>query len=85
MISFNDHFVQDDFYHTAAYEMTDTQFKVKCKCKKGYHVFGNGGDALTNRTEYRSRHCLRQGDTDGRDLAIRITKQTVRKLKSTSK
>ena len=65
MISFNAHFVQDDFYHTAAYEMTDTQ----------------GGDALTNRTEYRSSHCLRQG----RDLAIHITKQTVRKLKSTSK
>ena len=58
MISFKDHFVQDDFYHTAAYEMTDTQFKVKCKCKKGYHVFGNGGDALSNRTEYRSSHCL---------------------------
>ena len=81
MISFNTHFVQDDFYHTAAYEMTDTQFKVKCKCKKGYHVFGNGGDALTNRTEYRSSHCLRQGQ----DLAIRITEQTVRKLKSTPK
>ena len=81
MISFNAHFVQDDFYHTTAYEMTDTQFKVKCKCEKGYHVFGNGGDALTNRTEYRSSHCLRQG----RDLAIRITKQTVRKLKSKTK
>ena len=76
--------------HTAAYEMTDTQFKVKCKCKKGFHVFGNGGDASSNRTEYRSSHCLRHspapaGQGDGQDLAIRITEQTVRKLKSKSK
>ena len=81
MISFKDHFVQDDFYHTAAYEMTDTQFKVKCKCKKGYHVFGNGGDALTNRTEYRSSHCPNATDpgySAREELAIHITEQTAR-------
>ena len=82
MISFNAHFVQDDFYHTAAYEMTDTQFKVKCKCKKGYHPFGNCGDPLTNRTEYRSSHCPNATDPGysvREELAIHITEQTARK------
>ena len=82
MISFNVHEVQDGYYHVTAFEMGEKQFKVKCKCKKGYHLFGNGGDVLSNRTEYRSSHCL---DTDGRELAIHITDQTVRKLKSKSK
>ena len=36
-----------------AYEMTDTQFKYKCSCKKGFHCHGNGGDPFSNRIEYR--------------------------------
>ena len=37
--------------------MTDTRFRYRCTCHKGYHTHGNGGDALSNRTEHRSSHC----------------------------
>ena len=37
-----------DFVLVHAYEMTDTQFKYKCSCKKGFHCHGNGGDPFTN-------------------------------------
>ena len=33
-----------DFELVHAYEMTDTTFKYKCPCKKGFHCHGNGGD-----------------------------------------
>ena len=85
MIQFNVHQVEDDFHHVTAFEMTDTQFKIRCKCKKGYHTFGNCGDPLTNRTEYRSSHCPNATDpgyATREELAIHITEQTERKLKS---
>jgi len=62
-----------------AYEMTDTQFKYKCSCKKGFHCHGNGGDPFSNRIEYRSSHCERAPQSI--DLEIRIDDRTVRKLK----
>ena len=63
-----------DFTAAHAYEMTDTQFKYRCLCKKGFHCHGNGGDPLTNRVEYRSSHCQSE------DLEIHIDDRTVRKL-----
>ena len=33
-----------NFVAVNAFEMTDTQFKYRCSCKKGFHVHGNGGD-----------------------------------------
>ena len=30
-----------------AFEMTDTTFKYRCNCKKGFHLHGNGGDFPT--------------------------------------
>ena len=70
-----------------AYEMTDTTFKYKCSCKKGFHIHGNGGDPFTNRIEYRSSHCLRspqqpnERSSQSIDLEIVIDDRTVRKLK----
>ena len=64
-----------------ACEMTDTTFKYRCKCKKGFHIHGNGGDPFTNRVEHRSSHCP---DFDG-EVNIHITDNTKRKLKSKSK
>jgi hypothetical protein len=85
MISFDVHTAEDGYYHVTAFEMTDKQFKVRCKCKKGYHLFGNCGDAVTNRTEYRSSHCPETDLCNMREMAIHITEQTVRKLKSKPK
>ena len=68
-----------DFVLVHAYEMTDTQFKYKCPCKKGFHCHGNGGDPFTNRIEYRSSHCLRSSQSI--DLEILIDDRTTRKLK----
>ena len=57
--------------------MTDTWFRYKCACRKGYHTHGNGGEALTNRVEHRSSHCpAYQGA-----VTIVIDDDTVRKLK----
>ena len=67
-----------------AFEMTDTQFKYRCNCKKGFHLHGNGGDPFTNRVEHRSSHCP---EFDG-EVNIHITDNTTRncgKLKSESK
>ena len=70
-----------------AYEMTDTVFKYKCSCKKGFHIHGNGGDPFTNRVEHRSSHCLRSTQQPNErasqsiDLEIMIDDRTVRKLK----
>jgi hypothetical protein len=70
-----------------AYEMTDTVFKYKCSCKKGFHIHGNGGDPFHNRIEYRSSHCLRspqqpnERSSQSIDLEIVIDDRTVRKLK----
>ena len=63
-----------------AHEMTDTQFKYKCVCKKGFHCHGNGGDPLTNRVEYRSSHCHSVRSSQSEDLEIHIDDRTVRKL-----
>ena len=60
-----------------AFEMTDTTFRYRCPCKKGFHIHGNGGDPFTNRVEYRSSHCKYQS----RELEIHITDKTTRKLK----
>ena len=68
-----------DFVLVHAYEMTNTQFKYKCPCKKGFHCHGNGGDPFTNRIEYRSSHCLRSSQSI--DLEILIDDRTTRKLK----
>eukprot|EP01047_Picozoa_sp_COSAG01_P069719 COSAG01_NODE_10389_length_2179_cov_1.138462_2_plen_82_part_00 len=81
MIEFQVHAVTDPFYHVTACEMTDSQFKYKCQCKKGYHVHGNCGDPNSNRIEYRSSHCpFIEGD-----VAVHITDETQRKLKCKSK
>ena len=67
-----------------AFEMTDTQFKYRCTCKKGFHAHGNGGDPFTNRVEHRSSHCP---EFEG-EVCIFITDNTTRncgKLKSESK
>ena len=70
-----------------AYEMTDTVFKYRCPCKKGFHIHGNGGDPFHNRIEYRSSHCLRspqqpnERSSQSIDLEIVIDDRTVRKLK----
>jgi predicted SprT family Zn-dependent metalloprotease len=81
MIQFNVHATTDDFHHVRAYEMNDTQFKYKCKCKKGYHAHGNGGDPHSNRVEYRSSHCPHIKS----EVAVHITDETARKLKSKRK
>ena len=65
---------------THAVEMTDTTFKYKCPCKKGFHVHGNGGDPFTNRVEYRTSHCQRSKEPV--ELEIHITDKTTRKLKT---
>ena len=73
-----------DFIVVHAYEMTDTAFKYKCPCKKGFHIHGNGGDPFTNRIEYRSSHCIAQpngSSPESVDLEIVIDDRTVRKLK----
>ena len=64
-----------------ACEMTDTTFKYKCNCKKGFHVHGNGGDPFANRVESRSSHCA---EFKG-EMRIHITDNTIRKLKSKPK
>ena len=73
------HLTNLDFVATHAYEMTDTTFKYKCPCKKGFHIHGNGGDPSTNRVEYRTSHCQRSKEPV--ELEIHITDQTTRKLK----
>ena len=74
-----------DFVLVHAYEMTDTTFKYKCSCKKGFHIHGNGGDPFTNRIEYRSSHCIAQQPNGSSpksvELEIMIDDRTVRKLK----
>ena len=60
-----------------AFVMTDTVFKYRCNCKKGFHIHGNGGDPFTNRVESRSSHCP---EFDG-EVDIHITNNTIRKLK----
>ena len=67
-----------DFEFVHAYEMNDTQLKYRCKCKKGYHVHGNGGDPLTNRVEYRASHCPHRLS---KNLEIHITDKTIRNLR----
>ena len=77
-------FVATEVKH--AFEMTDTTFKYKCPCKKGFHVHGNGGDPFTNRVEYRSSHCqfqsciAQQKSKEPVELEIHITDETARKL-----
>jgi hypothetical protein len=73
------HMTDLDFVLVHAYEMTDTVFKYRCPCKKGYHMHGNGGDPLTNRIEYRSSHCERSPKSI--DLEIVIDDRTERKIK----
>ena len=73
------HMTDLDFLVVHACEMTDTQFKYKCSCKKGFHCHGNGDDPFTNRTEYRTSHCLKSSQSI--DLEILIDDRTVRKLK----
>ena len=64
-----------------AFEMTNTTFKYRCKCKKGFHVHGNGGDPFSNRVESRSCHCQAfEGP-----VRIVIDEDTLRKIKSNSK
>ncbi len=65
-----------DFVAVQAFEMTDTTFKYKCPCKKGFHIHGNGGDPFTNRVEYRTSHCQFQSC----NVEIHITDKTTRKL-----
>ena len=75
------HMTNLDFVATEvkqAFEMTDTTFKYRCLCKKGFHVHGNGGDPFTNRVEYRSSHCQRSKEPV--ELEIHITDETARKL-----
>ena len=73
-----------DFITTHAFEMTDTTFKYRCPCKKGFHVHGNGGDPFTNRVEYRSSHCqfqscvAQQRSKEPLELEIHITNETAR-------
>jgi predicted SprT family Zn-dependent metalloprotease len=81
MIQFTVHEPADEFYHVTAYEMNDSQFKYRCKCKKGYHSHGNCGDPETNRVEYRSSHCPHIKT----EVAVHITDETARKLKSKRK
>ena len=68
-----------DFVAVHAFEMTDTSFKYKCPCKKGFHTHGNGGDPFSNRVEYRSSHCQRSKESA--ELEIHITDDTIRKLR----
>ena len=68
-----------DFIAVHAFEMTDTTFKYRCPCKKGFHIHGNGGDPFTNRVEYRSSHCKRSKMPV--DLEIHINDDTTRKLR----
>ena len=79
------HLTNLDFIATEvkhAFEMTDTTFKYRCPCKKGFHVHGNGGDSSTNRVEYRSSHCIaQQKSKESVELEIHITDDTIRKLK----
>ena len=74
------HGPDSDFTAVHAYEMTDTMFKYKCPCAKGFHTHGNGGDPFVNRVEYRSSHCDRSAQSE--DLEIHIDDMTVRKLKN---
>ena len=71
----------DDYCHVTAFEMTDAVFKYRCQCKRGWHSHGNGGDT-SNRTEYRVAHCLKHA---GKQMAIHITDETVRKIKTYGK
>ena len=73
------HGTDSDFVAVQAFEMTDTTFKYKCPCKKGFHIHGNGGDPFTNRVEYRSSHCERSKEPV--ELEIHITDDTIRKLR----
>jgi len=73
------HGSDSDFVAVQASEMTDTTFKYKCPCKKGFHIHGNGGDPFTNRVEYRSSHCERLKEPV--ELEIHITDDTIRKLR----
>ena len=68
-----------DFIAVHAFEMTDTVFKYRCPCRRGFHIHGNGGDPFTNRVEYRSSHCDRSPKAI--DLEIHITDKTTRKLR----
>ena len=75
------HMTNLDFVAVQAFEMTDTTFKYKCPCKKGFHIHGNGGDPFTNRVEYRSSHCIaQQKSKEPVELEIHITDETARKL-----
>ena len=87
MIHFTIHQQADDvtgsrpaWEHVHAYEMTDTQFRYRCSCKRGYHWHGNGGDPFKNRREFRSSHC--ETSKDDRELCIHIDERTTRTLKS---
>ena len=80
MIHFTIHQQADDVKHVHAYEMTDTQFRYRCSCKRGYHWHGNGGDPHKNRREFRSSHC--ETSKDDRELCIHIDERTTRTLKS---
>ena len=76
------HMPEIDFVATEvkhAFEMTDTTFKYRCPCKKGFHIHGNGGDPFTNRVEYRSSHCERAKEPV--EIEIHINDDTTRKLR----
>ena len=60
-----------------AVEITETVFKYKCNCKRGFHSHGSAGD-LSNRVEERVSHCPQCPG----ELRIHITDATIRKLKS---
>jgi len=77
MIEFTVYQPSDEIKHVHACEMTDKQFKYRCKCRDRFHIHGNGGDPHTNRCEYRSSHCTK----DDREVCIHIDERTNRKLK----
>ena len=41
-----------------ASQITDTTFRIRCACRKGFHLFGSNGD-LSDRHEHRVSHCER--------------------------
>ena len=56
-----------------ATQITDKHIKIKCDCKKGYHLFGSSAQ-FHNRTEHRGmfgHQCSKYTD-----VSIKITDQT---------
>ena len=60
-----------------ATHITDKHIKIKCDCKKGYHLFGSSAQ-FHNRTEHRGmfgHQCSKYTD-----VSIKITDQTENKI-----